>query len=149
MKPDYDDPVIEEQWCERQRVRIADYLQSENVVHGRIGDWPAWHIAPYVAIWAIESVRQPDWIGWWAISGDLPTDYISATDVESPQRPRKALRAIAERWLRQVAAWKEGRCLDGMRIAGAHSYAELAPLLEARAALCKEWTEDDSLWDDE
>jgi Domain of unknown function (DUF4826) len=64
VKPDYDDPDIEDRWCEAQRAVVADYLRSEKVEHGRIGDWPAWHVAPYVSIWAIESVARPEWIGW-------------------------------------------------------------------------------------
>jgi hypothetical protein len=81
-KEDYDDPEVEERWCEQQRVAVNEYLQSQGVKHGRVGDWPAWHVAPYVSIWAIESVNRPEWIGWWVICGDLPTDYISASDIE-------------------------------------------------------------------
>src|SRR6266446_5228772 len=54
-KPDYDDPAVEERWCNEQRVNVTNYLSSQKVKHGRIGDWPAWHVAPYVSIWAIES----------------------------------------------------------------------------------------------
>lgn len=87
-KPDSDDPDGEEGWCAEQRKIVAHYLRSQQLNHGRVGEWPAWHDAPCVAIWAIESVARPEWIGWWAISGDLPTDYISAADVEPPQHPR-------------------------------------------------------------
>ena len=49
------DPEVEERWCGEQRSRVADYLRSQGVDYGRIGQWPAWHLAPYVSIWAIES----------------------------------------------------------------------------------------------
>jgi Domain of unknown function (DUF4826) len=88
-KPDYDEPAVEERWCREQRANVARYLRSQKVRHGRIGDWPAWHVAPYVSVWAIESVVQPEWIGWWVISGDLPTDYVSSRDVSPPQHPRR------------------------------------------------------------
>ena len=147
--PDYDNPNAEERWCKEQRAVVADYLHSQEVKHGRVGDWPAWHVAPYVSIWAIESVARPGWIGWWAISGDLPTDYISSADVKPPQHPRKAIRVIAERWLKQAKAWNEGRDYEGIRIAGSHSHRELAPLLETRAKLLIDWADDDSLWEEE
>src|SRR5713226_4577444 len=110
---DYDDPAVEERWCNGQRANVSNYLRSQEVKHGRIGDWPAWYIAPSVSIWAIESSAQPEWIGWWVISGDLPTDYISTADVQPPQHPRKAIRVIAERWLKQAAAWNDGRDYAG------------------------------------
>jgi len=146
--PDYDDPAIEQHWCEQQQARVADYLCSQEVKHGRIGEWPAWHIAPYVSIWAIESLVRPESIGWWVICGDLPTDYISAADVEPQQHPRKAVRAIAERWRKQVEAWDDGRDYEGIRIAGPHSHQELAPLLATRAELLIEWADDDSFWEE-
>ena len=146
--PDYDDPIAEESWCNQQRAVVADYLRSQSVQHGRIGEWPAWHVFPYVSIWAIESQARPEWIGWWVICGDMPTDYISAADVEHPQHPRKAIRVIARRWLKQAQAWNEGRDFDGIQIPGPHSHHELAPLLVSRAGLLMEWAEDDSLWEE-
>jgi len=144
--PNYDDPEALEHWCCERRAQVDGYLQSQNVKHGRIGDRPAWHVAPYVSIWAIESLTRPNWIGWWVICGDLPTDFISSADVESPQHPRKAMRAFADHWLKQVEAWKAGRDYEGIRIAGPQSDAELAPLLESRATLLREWADDESQW---
>ncbi len=146
---DYDDPEVERLWCEQQRSNVAEYLRSQGLAHGRIGDWPAWHLANYVSIWAIESLVRPEWIGWWAISGDLPSDYISAAGIEPPQHPRKALRAIAARWLNAVAAWEDGRESEGFSIAGGHRNLELAPILKSRAKTIIDWTDDDSLWEDE
>ena len=147
--PDYDAPEVERLWCDDQRRQVGEYLRSQGVEHGGIGDQPAWHVAPHVSIWAIESLRRPEWIGWWAISGDLPSDYISAADIEPPQLPRNALRAIAERWLHAVGAWDEGREDEGFMIAGGQRNRELAPLLETRAKILIDWAADDSLWDHE
>ena len=143
---DFDDPAVLEHWCVEQRVRVAHYLHSQQLNHGRIGERPAWNVAPYVSIWAIESLAQPEWIGWWVISGDLPTDYISSADVEPPQHPKKAVRVIANRWLKQVEAWQVGRDYEGIRIDGGLSQQELAPLLEDRARLLLEWVNTESLW---
>jgi hypothetical protein len=64
--PTYDDPEAERLWCDHQRHQVTEYLRTQGVAHGRVGDWPAWHVAPYVSIWAIESLIRPEWIGWWA-----------------------------------------------------------------------------------
>ncbi len=146
---DYDNPEVEERWCEQQRDVVTAYLEKEEVKHRRVGDWPAWHVAPYVSIWAIESYKRPEWIGWWVICGDLPTDYISAADIEPPQHPRKALKAIAERWLRYVDETKKGNKPADYCIGKPESFEELAPLLIKRADLFIEWAQDDSLWEEE
>ena len=83
-----------------------------------------------------------------AISGDLPTDYISSADVDPPQHPRKAVHTIAIRWLKVVDAWKAGRDYQGFRIGGPLSHEELAPMLESRAKLLLEWVDDESFWTD-
>ena len=88
---------FEERWCKQQNVRVENYLRSQGVEHGRVGEWPAWHVVPYVAVWAIESRVRPGSIGWWAISGDLPTDYVTAADLSLPstqERPLKHLRIV-------------------------------------------------------
>ncbi len=60
---DFDDPKIEQTWCDKQRTEISIYLQREKIPHAQIGEWPAWHIAPHVAIWAIESASRPNlWV---------------------------------------------------------------------------------------
>jgi hypothetical protein len=146
--PNYDDPEIENRWCcERQKI-VADYLRSQTVKHGRISEWPAWHVAPYASIWAIESLARSESIGWWVISGDMPTDYISSADIEPPQHPRKAMRVFAQNWLEVVEAWKHGREIENTRIGSQSSHEELGPLLEARAKLLIEWAEKDSLWEE-
>lgn len=143
---DYDDPEVENRWCGDQKRIVIDYLLSQRVTHGRIGERPAWHIAPYVSIWAIESHARPEWIGWWVICGDLPTDYISAGDVNPPQHPRKAVRVFAHKWLELVKAWQDGREIENIRIGDPTSHEMLRPLLEARAKLLMEWADDDSFW---
>lgn len=146
MTLDYDNPEIEERWCAEQRAGIARYFQGEGVHHGDIGEWPAWHAAPYVSVWAIESTGQPGAIGWWAISGDLPTDYVSASQVD---HPRKALQLIARRWLAASDAMSAGRPADGFLVDDPARARELAPLLRSRAAILLDWGKDESLWDDE
>ena len=141
--PDYDDPAVEEQWCEERRAQVSAYLQGEGVVHGSIGVRPAWHVAPYVSVWAVESKIRPEWVGWWAICGDLPTDYVSAAELK---HPREAVRSIASEWLEQARLMRSQDQPDAIRIGRPEDWASLAPLLEARATLLHDFANDDSVW---
>ncbi len=141
--PDWDDPTVEERWCAERRAQVTKYLAEQRVEHGEVGSWPAWHVVPYVSIWAIESLLTPGDVGWWAICGDLPTDYLSATRVK---HPRKAMLAFADAW-RETA----GRMLNGLRpdeiaYGPPERNLELAPLLQNRADLLRQFAEDDSVW---
>ena len=139
----YDDPDIEEKWCGDRRLEVASYLNTERVEHGQVGEWPAWHLAPYVSVWAIESKEKQGWVGWWVLCGDLPTDYVSA---ESIKHPREAIRSIAKRWLSAAEhmAWSEE--LEGLSIGPASKRTELATLLLSRAHMLETWATDDALW---
>ena len=133
----------EQMWCDRERARVIEYLGREGVVHGEVGDWPAWHIWPYVAVWAIESVRSPGWVGWWAISGDLPTDYTGC----GPERhPREGLRDIATRWKDAAEKWSENKSVEGWSVGALEDRSTLAPLLATRVDLLLSYATDDDLW---
>ena len=101
----YDDPAVEERWCEERRTQVTEYLQHEAVEHGGVSEWPAWHVAPYVSVWAIESKIRPGMVGWWAICGDMPTDYVSAAKIK---HPREAVRAIAQGWREHATLMARG-----------------------------------------
>ena len=142
---DYDDPNDQEHWCSERQAEVVAYLQRERVAHGRIGEWPAWHIAPYVSIWAIESKSNPGWVGWWAVCGDLPTDYVSA---ESIKHPRDAIRAISVRWLSPAESMARGQSLADFSVGSPSDWPVLAPLLSSRATLLQEWADDPEVWND-
>lgn len=136
----------EEEWCDSQRQSVVEYLSREGLEHGRVGEWPAWHVYPYVAVWAIESVARPGWVGWWAISGDLPTDYVARG---SERTPRAAVREFALRWGKVAAAMAEGRGPDDVVIGRPEDAAVLAPPLGSRAETLLRWANDDDFWDDD
>ncbi len=133
-------------WCRDQRQIVVDYLRRQGVEHGAIGEWPAWHLSPYVSIWAIESIARPGWIGWWVIAGDLPTDYISSSDVDGPQDPRKVMKVFARNWIELVTAWKDSRNVENATIGELGQREILTPLLQSRARVLAEWADDDSNW---
>ncbi|MBS1721269.1 MAG: DUF4826 family protein [Armatimonadetes bacterium] len=145
-EPDYDDPEVEEAWCLAERQRVIDYLATQPIEYNEVGEWPAWFVPPIVAIWAIESAVEPNAIGYWAISGDLPTDFISGYRVV---HPREAMAAFADQW-DDVADHMERKVPHPEFVLGRESnWHELAPLLRARAKIFREWVADDDLWEDE
>ena len=143
-EPDYDDPAIEEAWCGERRAQVESYLRGEGVDHGEIGDWPAWHVAPYVSIWAVQSQARPGWVGWWVICGDLPTDYLSAAKI---RHPRDAVRSFGERWRDLARLMADGDQTSDIQIGRPEDGPSLSPLLSSRASILLEWADDDSQWD--
>lgn len=140
---DFDDPAVEERWCNEQRDIVLEYLKGEGVQHGRVGDWPAWHLPPYVAIWAIESLVKPERIGWWVISGDLSTDYISASSIK---HPRDAMRAFAEIWGEVSEYLLRGEPHPTIEIGTPSDWPLLGDLLKRRSRLLAQFSKDDSAW---
>ncbi len=133
----------EERWCQERRAQVAEYLRDEGVRHGRIGEWPAWHVSPYVSIWAIESATTPDSVGWWVICGDGPTDYVSGKRAEDP---RAAVRVFADRWNEVASYMLRAEPHPTIELGSPRTWAELGPLLERRAELLSSCAADDSAW---
>jgi len=133
----------EERWCQERRAQVAEYLRAEGIRHGRIGDWPAWHMSPYVSIWAIESGTTPDSVGWWVICGDGPTDYVSAKRVKDP---RAAVQAFADRWNEVASYMLRAEPHPTIELGSPKTWVELGPLLKRRAELLSSSAADDSVW---
>src|SRR4249919_488356 len=142
---DYDDPAVEERWCSERRSEVAVYLARERVTHGQIGEWPAWHLVPHVSIWAIESKANPGWVGWWAICGDLPTDYVSASSIK---HPRDAVLAFAHRWRATAALMAAGQSSPEFSVGSPAEWPTLGPMLASRAELLQDMASDVGLWDE-
>ena len=145
----YDDPAIEEAWCEERRSQVVEYLARQQkkcgLIHGEIGEWPAWHVAPYVSLWAVESVVSPGSVGWWVICGDLPTDYVSSKDAKSP---RAAIREISANWKELASKTSDGSKGGSQWLDPLGAEERLQPLLALRANLLSDWANDDSIWTD-
>ncbi|WP_232492670.1 DUF4826 family protein [Novosphingobium kaempferiae] len=142
MTDDLNDEA-EQNWCAEQRESVVSYLVRQGIDAPNVGAWPAWHIAPLIAVWAVESKSRPEWVGWWAISGDVPIDY---TTCREGRHPRQALHDIGKRWIEAAAAWAEGRRSELMQLASAQHERDLAPSLSARGESLVEWSADDTIW---
>lgn len=140
------DIASEEAWVAEQRSDVAAYLQSEGVLHGEIGEWPAWHLQPYIAILAIESAVAPGRMGWWTISGDLPTDCVNFGD--DFDHPRAVVRHFGRTWKEVSSFMLRGEPHPDLAIGPPERWPELGDLLLKRAELLLRWADDDSMWDD-
>ena len=137
------DAATDERWCAARAADVAACLQRLGIEHGRIGDGPAWHVMPYASIWAVESKHRPEWIGWWVICGDLPTDALPAHGIATP---RDAMRAFGIRWSMNSESLDRGEVPDNWIHYSDEVLPKLAAQLKARGALLKTWASDDSSW---
>ena len=139
----WDDPAVEERWCSERRQSLTYYLAKEGLNHGEVGSWPAWHVTPYISLWAVESLVAPGHVGWWVICGDLPTDYLSAGTVKYP---KQALLAFADSWKEVALYMRSGVPHPNLRYGPPELNLKLAASLEERSELLHRLAEDDSLW---
>lgn len=140
-----DEPADEadDVWCATQRREVLAYLANEGFQSPSVGEWPAWHVAPLISVWAVESVKHPGWCGWWVVSGDFPMDY---TTCNNERHPRQALRDIGLRWREAASNWANGEATSGWSLSDPSRQKELAPLLAVRAALFLDIAADDANW---
>lgn len=131
-------------WASLERDRVNAYLELQGIASPNV-EWPAFDMAPHFAIWAVESKKAPGLVGWWAFSGDCPTDYVSE---DGTSHPRNALRLLLEKWATYVPALKAGEQPQGISFGESADLPLLGDLLERRIALLTEWFEDDDLWKD-
>lgn len=123
-------------WVARQRQNVVDYLASQRCDHNGVSAEPRWFVSPYVAVWAVRSKANPEWVGWWAISGDLPTDYMTAAGRRSTG---DVLIAFADQWQAAAERMKYGEHVDDYVVGNPSQAKELAPLLLSRANLLRKF----------
>jgi hypothetical protein len=138
-------PDDEDIWIEAERKRAEDYLHEQRVEHLGVGEYPAFHVHPYLALWAVQSQRSPDWIGWWVITGDVPADYIIAGE---RRHPREALRAFAHYWQELSSFMLRGEEHPDVRIGTPDQWPKLGDLLRRRAEIIQRYADDDEIWTD-
>ena len=130
------------EWVAAQRTLVELYLTKHGIDNPSVGPWPAFEVAPHFAIWAVESKEVGGKIGWWAFSGDCPTDYVSE---DGAFHPRNALSTLLENWRSYVPHLKQGQQPPSLHFGEAGELALLGDLLEKRARVLEEWLEDDDL----
>jgi hypothetical protein len=126
---DHDDAA----WAAHQRTLVEHYLHSQGCDHGGVSLEPRWYLSPYLAVWAVRSKANPDLVGWWAISGDVPTDYLTA--MRTLRNTADVLAAFSAQWSGAAEAMSRG---EYRGIGKPENTAHLAPLLRTRAAMLQE-----------
>lgn len=86
----------ENEFLQRARNEVVQYLTHFNVPFSKISLAPDWFLIPYIAIWRVFGERSNTQPGWFAISGDVPTDYVSSSDAHDA---RQAMRHFSRLWL--------------------------------------------------
>lgn len=137
------EPTAEDTWCAERSADVVACLQRQRIEHGRIGEWPAWFVMPYASIWAVESPHRPEWIAWWVICGDLPSDVLAAHDLATP---RDALRAFGKRWLLQGESLDRGDVPPAWAHEPHDALPKLAALLKRRGVALQVWADDAAAW---
>jgi hypothetical protein len=132
-------------WVTDQRSLVFDYLEAQGINQPNVGEWPAFDVAPYFAIWAIESQKVLGKIGWWAFSGDCPFDYVSNS---GECHTRAALKILLVSWNRYIPYMRKGEQPPDSKIGDGENLLELGDLLERRVSVLEGWYEDDDLWED-
>jgi len=133
-----DDPT-DAAWIAEQRDRVLEYLASQKVQHAGVSLEPRWFLSPYVAVWAVRSNTHADRIGWWAISGDLPTDYVTCTTERSNS---DVLLSFSRQWKTLAAEMAVGKRSPHYHIGPAGSEKEFAAMLLTRAELLADFAND-------
>ena len=131
-------------WMSEERQKVVDYLATEKCRHAGVADWPIFYDAPHLALWAVQSTKHVGRTGWWAISGDVPTDYMTSSDGE---HPRDALQHFAESWADVAGYMRRGEQHPHMELGDPKEWPELAESLEERAQVLGDYAQDNEIWD--
>ena len=133
-----------EAWVARELEKVTYYLEKESIESPNVGEWPAFEVAPYFAIWAVESKSAPGHVGWWAFSGDIPTDYVTKS---GETHPRNGLKDLLITWRSYIPKFKNNETYPGVKLGSGANLPKLGELLERRVSILEEWLYDDSLWE--
>ena len=133
----------EEIWCAERAVEVADCVARLAPDHGRVGERPAWFAMPYAGLWAVESAHRPEWIGWWVVAGDLPTDALAAHDLATP---RDAMRAFGKRWVQHAESLDRGDVPPAWAHLPEAALPKLTAQLKKRGAALQLWADDAASW---
>jgi Domain of unknown function (DUF4826) len=133
------DPMPDEaEWLREQRANVEEYLSREGMQHGGVAEEPAWTVELLVALWAVRAHEPSGTIGWWVITGDVPTDLVSSRDAPDA---RTALRVFSTRLSEaSVEDHPEAQARPPEKLQG------LARLLRAQAEILRQIAEDDDEW---
>lgn len=127
---EYDLPAEEQRWLFAQRRNIQQHLDDQGVRHAGVAFEPVWSVIPYISVWTVRSAERRGANGFWAISGDTPTDHLPGDEAADATA---AMTAFAKRW-RSIARYMlRGREHPNFTLGGRHQRRERGVLLMRQA----------------
>jgi len=142
----YDDPAVEAAFCATCREKLLQKLEHEGMVCGVVSEDPLSYATDLACVWAIESPDVAGMVGWWAISGDVPTTWLPAAEIPDP---RRFLHIVSERWRAIADAMEAGDPPPELTIGLPKDWPRLVPMLRLRADTLEYWADEDEAWEEE
>ncbi|WP_333796503.1 DUF4826 family protein [Rheinheimera sp.] len=121
------------EWVRQQFQKANLHLAEQGIVMDNVAVQESRYLPPYVAVWKINALNRQ---GYWAISGDLPTDYLEASGAIDA---REALRAFSLRWQMKAQQLMNAGVQD-------QTTADYIQLLISRAHSLYDLFESENLW---
>ncbi|MHB9130989.1 MAG: DUF4826 family protein [Armatimonadota bacterium] len=140
----FDDPVVQEAWCAESREKLLNKLAKDDFCYVTVSDEPLWWAPPLAAVWGIESI--PGVLGWYAISGDLPTTCLEVDGIEDA---RAFLRVISRQWQEAADALERDEPPVGFLSIPQKDRPRAARQLRHRAESLEWCAGEDSMWEEE
>ena len=127
---------LRQEWVRTQFQKANRFLAEKGVIPSKVLADESRYLAPYMAIWKMES-KRPSNKTYWAMSGDLPSDFV---DVKVAATARDAVRHFSMMWQMQAENLvRSGATRDATQ-------AKFAQLLVSRAESLYRMHNDDKLW---
>lgn len=121
------------EWMRDAYQKAVGFLAQKSIVTESVADSESRYLPPLFAVWKLKSNEQ-NW--YWAISGDLPTDYL---DSSAAKNAREAIRVFSMRWQLQAESIRQTAQGDSNKI-------KFANMLEMRAENIYGTFENENLW---
>ncbi|BDA60359.1 DUF4826 family protein [Shewanella xiamenensis] len=128
---------LRQEWVRTQFQKANRFLAEKGVIPSKVLADESRYLAPYLAIWKMESKRPTTKI-YWVMSGDLPSDFV---DVKVAKTARDAVRHFSMMWQMQA----ENLIRSGATRRDA-TQAKFAQLLVSRAESLYRMHNDEKLW---
>lgn len=128
---------LRQEWVRTQFQKANRFLAEKGVIPSKVLADESRYLAPYLAIWKMES-KRPTTKTYWVMSGDLPSDFV---DVKVAKTARDAVRHFSMMWQMQA----ENLIRSGATRRDA-TQAKFAQLLVSRAESLYRMHNDEKLW---
>ncbi|MEE1978773.1 DUF4826 family protein [Shewanella xiamenensis] len=128
---------LRQEWVRTQFQKANRFLAEKGVIPSKVLADESRYLAPYLAIWKMES-KRPTTKTYWVMSGDLPSDFV---DVKVAKTARDAVRHFSMMWQMQA----ENLIRSGATRRDA-TQAKFALLLVSRAESLYRMHNDEKLW---